>query len=71
MNWTERTVAGRRKRYEYPRYFFANESADILGLCGWALDLVGVAWRTPRRNLLSVARRDDVAKLDEYVGPKA
>jgi hypothetical protein len=71
MNWTERTVAGRPKRYEYPRYFFANESADILGLCGWARDLAGIAWRTPRRNLLSVARRDDVAKLDEFVGPKA
>ncbi|MEU8073971.1 transcriptional regulator [Catellatospora citrea] len=63
------TKAGRT--YEYPRYLFANESADILGLCGWALDLLGVAWRLNRRNSLSVARRDAVALLDEHVGPKS
>lgn len=63
------TKAG--KVYEYPRYLFANESADILALCGWALDLLGVAWRLNRRNSLSVARRDAVALLDEHVGPKS
>lgn len=62
------TVGG--KAYEYPRYLFANESADILGLCGWALDLLGVSWRLNRRNSLSVARRDAVALLDRHVGPK-
>ncbi|WP_144121396.1 transcriptional regulator [Catellatospora sichuanensis] len=59
------------KTYEYPRYLFANESADILAVCGWALDLLGVAWRLNRRNSLSVARRDAVALLDEHVGPKS
>ncbi|MFD0593499.1 hypothetical protein ACFQZ4_13995 [Catellatospora coxensis] len=63
------TKAGRT--YEYPRYLFANESADILALCGWALDLLGVAWRLNRRNSLSVARRDAVALLDRHVGPKS
>ncbi|MFE0593538.1 transcriptional regulator [Micromonospora echinospora] len=63
------TVGGRE--YVYPRYLFANESADIMGLCRWALDLLGVAWRMNRRNSLSVARRQSVALLDGYVGPKS
>ncbi|WP_212845147.1 transcriptional regulator [Catellatospora sp. IY07-71] len=64
-------VTVRGKTYEYPRYLLANESADILGLAGWALDLLGVAWRLNRRNSLSVARRDAVALLDQHVGPKS
>jgi len=56
--------------YEYPRYLFTNESADILRLCGETLDRLGVAWRFSRRNSLSVARREAVARLDEFVGPK-
>ncbi len=59
------------KRYEYPRYMFSNESGDIIRLCGWALDLLGIAWRMPRPNLLSVARREAVAALDVHVGPKS
>jgi hypothetical protein len=69
-NWTTQIVGGRIKRYEYPRYFFSNESTDILGLCGWALDLLGVEWRLPKRNTLSVAKRVSVTILDEHVGPK-
>lgn len=65
-----RVVAGEFKRYEYPRYFFANESADIMRLCQWALDRVGVEWRMARPNRLSVARRGAVARLDGYVGAK-
>jgi hypothetical protein len=56
--------------YEYPRYLFGNESGDILRLCGEALDRLGVAWRYSRRNSISVARREAVARLDEFVGPK-
>jgi hypothetical protein len=56
--------------YEYPRYLFTNESADILRLCGDALDRLEVAWRFSRRNSISVARREAVALLDEFVGPK-
>lgn len=70
-NWTERLVAGRRKRYEYPRYFFTNHSDDILRLCEWALDLIGVAHRRPNRRNISVARRASVALLDEHVGAKS
>ena len=56
--------------YEYPRYLFTNESGDILRLCGETLDRLGVAWRFSRRNAISVARREAVARLDEFVGPK-
>ncbi len=69
-NWTVKAVDGEPKRYEYPRYFFNNQSTDILGLCGWALDLCGIGWRYNRGDSISVARRDAVAGLDEYVGPK-
>lgn len=70
-NWATRPVAGQLKRYEYPRYMFSNESADIMKLCQWALDLVGIPWRMPRRNALSVARKEGVAALDLFVGPKS
>ncbi|WP_330438407.1 hypothetical protein OHB44_24575 [Micromonospora sp. NBC_00821] len=64
-------VTVRGKAYVYPRYMFVNESADIMRLCQWSLDLLGVAWRMNRRNSLSVARRDAVATLDRHVGPKS
>jgi hypothetical protein len=74
-NWTTRTVGGRPKRYEYPRYFFANTSEDILRIFCAALDRVGVEWRITRRSgrglrNVSVARRASVRLMDEHVGPK-
>jgi hypothetical protein len=56
--------------YEYPRYNFSNESADIMRLCQQSLDELGISWRICRPNMLSVARREAVARLDEFVGPK-
>jgi hypothetical protein len=70
LNWTTRAVAGRRKRYEYPRYHFTNESVDIRNLFTDTLDTLGIAWRYNNRNCISVARRESVAALDEFVGPK-
>ena len=70
-NWTERPVGGERKRYEYPRYFFSNRSEDILQLCEWALDLLGVEHRRSNAWNISVARRASVAVLDQHVGPKS
>lgn len=64
-------VTMRGRGYVYPRYLFSNESADIMGLCQWALDLLGVGWRMNRPNSLSVARREAVAVLDRHVGPKS
>jgi hypothetical protein len=56
--------------YEYPRYFFSNTSKDILTLCGEALDRLDVEWRFARPNMISVARKEAVARLDAHVGPK-
>jgi hypothetical protein len=70
-NWTTRTVRGEVKRYEYPRYMFSNESADIMRLCQQSLDQLTIPWRMPRPNALSVARREAVARLDTFIGPKS
>lgn len=69
-NWTVRTIASGPKRYEYPRYFFTNTSTDIIGLCTWALDLLGIEWKMSNTRNVSVARRGAVAALDLHVGPK-
>ena len=69
-NWARRTVAGVEKRYEYPRWFFSNKSLDILDLCSASLDRLGVAHRRPRRDTISVARREAVEIMDREVGPK-
>jgi hypothetical protein len=64
-------VVVRGKPYSYPRYFFSNVSNDILMLCAWAFDLVGVEWRQNNWNSLSVAKKDSVALLDTFIGPKS
>lgn len=70
VNRVRRRLAGGDRWYEYPCYLFSNESQDILRLCGQTLDQLGVAWRFSRRNTISVARREAVARLDGFVGPK-
>jgi hypothetical protein len=70
VNRVRRPLADGDHWYEYPRYQFSNESRDILRLCGEALDRLGVEWRFSRRNVISVARREAVARLEEFVGPK-
>ena len=70
INRVRAQLARGEQWYEYPRYLFTNESSDILRLCGETLDLLGVDWRFSRRNAISVARREAVARLDEFVGPK-
>lgn len=70
VNWTEKLIGGKRKRYQYPRYFFVNESEDIRNLYTTQLDRLGIAWAYTRRNCVSVARRESVAALDTFVGPK-
>ena len=43
------SVAGERRRYDYPRWQFVNASEDILALCTSTLDHVGVPWRRSGR----------------------
>jgi hypothetical protein len=70
-NWTEKTVGGTTKRYTYSRYIFSNRSADIRRIFTDALDRLGVEWRQSNRWTISIARRQAVAALDEFVGPKS
>jgi hypothetical protein len=63
------TVKG--KSYSYPRYQFSNRSDDIKRIFGEACDRLGVEWRPWGRWNVSVAKRESVALLDEFVGPKS
>jgi hypothetical protein len=58
------------RRYAYPRYFFTNASADIRALFCEHLDLLGIAWRRVGERNISIARREAVAALDAFIGPK-
>ena len=57
--------------YEYPRYQFTNRSDDIRVLFQRACDVVGVEWRRMNRVNVAVSRRESVALVDTFVGPKA
>jgi hypothetical protein len=60
----------RGTEYVYPRYQFCNSSEDIKRLFCWACDLIGVQWRVMNAMNISVAKRDSVAILDEFIGLK-
>ena len=70
MNRVRRPLKDGDRWYEYPRYLFVNESTDIRMLFANALELLGIAWKQSNRKTISVARREAVARLDEFVGPK-
>lgn len=57
-------------KYEYPRYFFSQVSADIMELFCRACRQLGVEYRFNGPRSVSVARRPSVALLDGLVGPK-
>ena len=63
-------VTVRGKTYVYPRYQFVNYSEDIQKIFCRACDVYGVSWRQMKWNTISIARKDDVAKLDLVVGLK-
>ncbi len=69
-NTVRRPLADGDRWYSYPRYLFVNRSDDILRLCGEALDRLGAEWRFAKPTTISVARRQAVARLDQFVGPK-
>jgi transcriptional regulator with XRE-family HTH domain len=65
------TVVRRGRQYRYPRYLFSNRSADIKAIFCEHLDLLGITWRPMNAQNISVARREAVAALDAFVGPKS
>jgi hypothetical protein len=60
-----------KREYRYPTYAFTNASADIRAIFTDHLDLLGVAWRPAGERNITIARREAVAALDGFVGPKA
>jgi hypothetical protein len=58
------------KNYAYPRYQFSNRSDDIRKLFTDACEKLGVSWRRWTRFHISVAKRESVAILDSFIGPK-
>ena len=52
------------------RYLFVNASEDIRGIFCCACDQLGIKWRHPKERTISIARRESVALLDTFVGPK-
>jgi hypothetical protein len=55
----------------YVRYMFVNASGDIRDIFCRACDQLGIEWRQPKERTLSIARRDSIALLDTFVGPKS
>jgi len=59
-----------------PRYVFSNVSTDITSIFCSACDCLGLRWTAsfPTNEAAAVSiyvsRKDDVARLDEFVGPK-
>jgi hypothetical protein len=64
-------VTSHGKRYEYPRYQFCNASCDIRDIFYAACRHIGVEARRMNERNISIAKRQHVARLDEFIGPKA
>lgn len=56
--------------WRHPRYSFSNRSDDIRRLFTWACDLLGLHW-TVAPHTVYVSRKVDVARMDEFIGPKS
>ena len=63
-------VTSKGKDYAYPRYQFSNRSDDIRKLFTDTCDRLGIEWRRWGRWHISVAKREAVARMDEFIGPK-
>jgi hypothetical protein len=58
-----------RNGWRSPRYSFANKSQDIQRLFRDTCDLLGLHW-TEAPDTTYVSRKADVARMDEFIGPK-
>jgi len=52
------------------RYAFSNRSDDIRGLSCAALDRLSIRWTKPSRYQIAIYRKECVARLDTFIGPK-
>lgn len=53
-----------------PRYSFAQTSEDIRAIFCHGCDLMGLHWTRSGSSKIYVSRKRDVARLDEFIGPK-
>ncbi|HEX6689080.1 MAG TPA: hypothetical protein VF085_10510 [Solirubrobacterales bacterium] len=71
-----RVVNTGRDGWRHPRYAFSNVSTDITSIFCSACDCLGLRWTAsfPTNEAAAVSiyvsRKADVARLDEFVGPK-
>lgn len=69
------TITG-RGGWRHPRYVFSNMSTDITSIFCTACDVLGLRWTAsfPKNERSAVAvyvsRKADVARMDEFIGPK-
>jgi hypothetical protein len=56
------------RQWRHPRYAFSNLS-DIRLIFTNACDRLGLRWTTSGR-IVYVSRKDDVASMDQFIGPK-
>jgi hypothetical protein len=56
--------------WSHPRYAFSNASRDIRTIFCAACELLGLRWTASGERTIYVSRKDDVALLDLFVGPK-
>jgi hypothetical protein len=59
-----------RGGWAWPRYAFSNKSDDIRAIFCYACDQFGVRWTRSGKRTIYVSRKADVARLDEFIGPK-
>jgi hypothetical protein len=59
-----------RAGWRAPRYAFSNRSADIHDIFRRTCEALGVRWTAAGADKTYVSRQADVARLDEFIGPK-
>jgi Homeodomain-like domain len=64
------TIKHAKRVYVYPRYLFSNRSDDIRRIFSDACDRLGIEWRVMTKYDISIAHRESIAMMDEFVGPK-
>lgn len=52
------------------RYHFSNKSDDIKRLFCTSLDALGIRWTRPCDRQIAIYRKEAVARLDQFIGPK-
>lgn len=56
--------------WQCPRYVFTNLSDDIKRISCAACDKLNLHWTAAPPKSIYVSRKADVARLDEFIGPK-